>query len=307
MRPLTGRIDLVIINFMKRPVFYLVLTVLVIIITGCAEQQKDPDSALLQGVKISDLQPSFVPQLQPKILFRMYTFDIPAENISFVEDMFKILQTSSMRFVNYDAFRANGFAAGFGQIVIWDELGDKLRKANALGRGTNALTISSDVDDNIDVAGIGQKYTLFYVGTDGTVAGVGLAAGRIAWNIKAQPIAGQRGSAQVWIQPVFKSYKDERIAKLIGKKLSSQIDFESSGFQLVMGEGDFILMGPGQYDSQLSLDDLSLNLQGDFVDIEKPKDEQQNSFTLGDMFFKFHKKDGLVIRVYLIVFMGVRS
>jgi hypothetical protein len=74
-----------------------------------------------------------------------------------------------------------------------------------------------------------------------------------------------------------------------------------------MGEGDFILIGPGQYDGHLSLDNLSLDLQGDFVDIEKPKDEQQNSFTLGDMFFKFHKKDGPVIRVYLIVFMGVRS
>jgi hypothetical protein len=237
----------------------------------------------------------------------MYTFDIPAENTSSVEDMFKILRISPMRFVNYDAFRANGFAAGFGKIVIWDELGDELRKARALGRGTNALIISNDVDDNIDIARIGEEHTVFYVGTDGTIAGAGLAAGRIAWNIKAQPIAGQRGSAQVWIQPVFKSYKDERIAKLIGKKLSSQIDFESSGFQLVMGEGDFILMGPGQYDSQLSLDNLSLDLQGDFVDIEKPKDEQQDNFTLGNMFFKFHKKDGPVIRVYLIVFMGVRS
>lgn len=298
---------MVIINFMKRPVFYFVLTVLVIIISGCAKPRKNSDSALLQGVKISDLQPSFVPQLQPKIHFRMYTFDIPAENISSVEDMFKILQISPMRFVNYDAFRANGFAAGFGQIVIWDELGDKLRKASALGRGTNALTISSDADDNIDIARIGEEYTIFYVGTDGTIAEAGLAAGRIAWNIKAQPIAGQRGTAQVWIQPVFKSYKDERIAKLIGKKLSSQIEFESSGFQLVMGEGDFILMGPGQYDSRLSLDNLSLDLQGDPADIAKPKDERQNSFTLGNMFFKFHKKDGPVIRVYLIVFVGVTS
>jgi len=298
---------MVIINFMKRPVFYFVLTALVIIIAGCAQQQKDPDSSLLQGVKLSDLQPSFVPQLQPKIHFRMYTFDIPAENISSVEDMFKILRTSPMRFVNYDAFRTNGFAAGFGRIVIWDELGDKLRKAGALGRGTNALTISNDPDDNIDIAKIGEEHSIFYAGTDGTIAGVSLAAGRIAWNIKAQPNTDQRGSAQVRIQPVFKSYKDERIAQLTGKKRSSQTEFESSGFQLVMGEGDFILMGPGQYDGHLSLDNLSLDLQGDFVDIEKPKDEQQNSFTLGNMFFKFHKKDGPVIRVYLIVFMGVRS
>ena len=292
---------------MKRPVFYFVLTALVIMIIGCAESQKDIDSSLLKGVKLSDLKPTVVPQLQPEIHFRMYTFDIPTENISSVENMFKILRITPMRFVNYDAFRTNGFAAGFGQIVIWDQLGDELRKARALGRGTNVLIISGDADDNIDIARIGEELSIFYVGTDGTIAEAGLAAGRIAWNIKAQPIAGQRGTAQVRIQPVFKSYKDERIAKLAGKKVSNQIEFESSGFQLVMGEGDFVLMGPGQYDSKLSLDNLSLNLQGDFVDIEKSKDEQKDNFTLGDMFFKFHKKDGPVIRLYLIVFMGVKS
>lgn len=306
LNPLTGKGNIVIINFMKREVFYFVLTVLVIIITGCAQQQKDPDLALLEGVKFSDLKSSVVPQLKLKMAFQMYAFDIPAENSSSVEDMFKILRTSPMHFVNYDAFRANGFAAGFGKIVIWDELGDKLRKAQALGRGTNALIISNEAEDNIDIASIGEEHTIFYAGTDGTVAGVDLAAGIIAWNIKAQPIVDQKGSAQVRIQPVFRSYKDERIARLTGKERSDLLEFESSRFELVMGEGDFILMGPGQYDSHLSVDDLTLDLERDFIDISKPKDQQQDNLTLGNMFFKFYKKDKPVIRVYLVIFMGVR-
>ncbi len=298
---------MVIIIFMKRPVFYFVLAVIVVIIAGCIEQQKEPESSLLEGVKIYDLKQKFVPQLEPKIYFRMYTFDIPAENVSSVEDMFSILRTSPINFVNYDAFRANGFAVGFGKIVIWDEVGDKLRNAGALGKGTNALTISHEADDNIDIASVGREQSIFYAGTDGTITGVSLASGIIAWNIKAQPIADQRGSAQVRIQPVFRSYRNERIAKLTGKKRSSQTEFESSGFQLVMGEGDFILMGPGQYSGHLSLDNLTLDLQGDLVDIDKPKDAQQNNLTLGNMFFKFHKNDAPVIRVYLFVFMGVRD
>ena len=238
----------------------LISSMVIAVLTGCHPPKQT--SAFWQQVKITDLSPlhsvkETETQLLKTINFNIYTFEIPAENITVMDSIWEMLYTEPIQFNNYDTFIANSFLVGFGQIQMWNKIADLLRKGN--GRKTEVTSlISTDGQSNdVIVSQLQDEHTIFYVSTEGVMEGVAIGPGQLSLRIKARKIAGRRGICRVEVTPVFVSPTLEVIPQLDNNAKSGDFAFASVGFKVNMSPGDFVLIGSRKYHShQITLDSL---------------------------------------------------
>lgn len=256
------------------------------LLTGCSAPEKN--KPIWEQIKIGDLAPS--PDAKPPwgrlvktINFVIHTFEIPAENISALDDIWQILPgshfaknrkmgalyTKPLRFNDYNAFKANSFSVGFGQRRMLNKIADSLYNADAKKVKTVSLLLPDGQDKDLAIKRLDNEQTIFYISTAGSMEGATVGPGKLALRIKAEKIPGSRGVCDVDTKPVFSSPI---------RKKSSDFLFTPLGFKLKMSPGDFVFLGPQKFIShQITLDSL-------FFSRPKPKP---------------------VIRAYLIVCTGI--
>lgn len=212
----------------------------------------EEDEAMRKGLKIGDLAPSprdKRPGIQSlkTINFNVYIYEMPAENITALDEIWQMLYKEPLRFVDYEAFGANSFSVGFGQVQMWSEVtrlldaggGRKVRRVSLLLPGGQA--------DDVAIAGLPREQTIFYIATDGSMDGRSIGPGRLGVRMKAEKIPGLRGVCNVNAWPVFTSPVRSAIPQLADRAKSHEFIFTSAGFGLKMSPGDFFLLGPEKY------------------------------------------------------------
>ncbi len=227
-----------------------------LLLTGCNSPEKN--EPIWQHIKIGDIAPSHSNkqpggQLLKTISFDVYIFEIPAENISALDDIWQVLHTKQLQFNDYDAFAANSFSAGFGQIRMWNEAANLLRAGGAKKVKTVSLLLADGQADDLPIARLYRKQTIFYVSTDNSIEGATVGPGELALRIKAENIPGSRGVYNVNAQPVFPSPIRSAIPQLAAREKSGEFLFTSAGFGLKMSPGDFVFLGPEKYTDQITL------------------------------------------------------
>ena len=250
-----------------------------ILLTGCNAPEKDKDEAIWEQVKIGDLAPSPnakrpSSQLLKTINFKVYIFEIPAENISTLDDIWATLYTEPLRFNNSDAFKANSFLVGFGQVQMWDKIADLLRTAGGEKIETVSLLLPDGQANDLTIARLHNEQTIFHISTAGSMEGVTIGPGKLALRIKAEKIPGSRGVCNVVMLPVFSPPIKRAFSQSATREKSAEFPFTPAGFKLKMSPGDFVFLGPGKYIS--------------------------HQITLGSLFFS-RPKPKPVVRTYLIV------
>lgn len=241
-----------------------VFSCLAALVTGCGGSEIEP---IWSQVKIGDLAPVQGPeregeQLSKAAIFDVYIIDIPAENISVLDDVWPKLSTNRLRFNDYDGFKSNSFSAGFGEDQMWSEIRDLLVGAGGKKIKTVSLLLPDDHADNVTIARLDKK-TIFYVSTGGSMEGVTVGPGTLGLGIKAKKIPGSRGVCDVTIQPIFLPQRRSSIPLLAGRTESGEFLFTSAGFRLKMSPADFVFLGPEQYiDNQITLGGLFFSRPG---------------------------------------------
>lgn len=223
-------------------------------LTGCnGSEQEEP---IWEKVKITDLAP--LPdgqqsnyQLLKTINFNVYFFEIPAENIRTLDDIWPTLHAQPLQFSDYQAFVANSFLAGYGQIPMWNKAAESLRAVDGIQANTISLLLPDGQSNDVAVAGLAREQTVFYISKKGAMEGATIGPGRFSLRIKAEKIPGSRGVCRMSAMPVFSPPRRSRIPLLTTREKSGELPFTSMGFSLRMGPGDFVLLGPGKYDSGL--------------------------------------------------------
>ena len=255
-----------------------VLGCLGLLLTGCAGSKKD--RPIWERVKITDLLPSESNE-QPgierlkTINFDVYVFEIPAEKIGSLTDVWQMLYTKPLRFNDYEAFKANLFLAGFGQDEMFDKVNDLLRAAGAKKAETVLLLLTDGQPNDLPIAKLSGEQTVFYVSTKGSMEGVTIGPGALVLWIKADKIPGSRGVCSVKAQPVFGSPIRIPLPDSAAYEKSNEMVFTTVGFELKMSPGDFFLLGPGKYVS--------------------------NQITLSSLFFSKRNERRAVLRMFLFV------
>ena len=236
------------------------LSWVVTFLVGC--EAPEEDKPIWEQVKIGDLLPIHSGKRPSEgslkiINFDLYVFEMPAENIGVLADIWQILYAQPFRFDDYDAFAANSFSVGFGQIQMWDEIGGLLDAGGAKMMPTVSLLLADGQSSDVTIRSLYGEQPVFYISSGGSMKGVTIGPGKLALRIKAEKIPGLRGVCNVRVHPVFSPPVTSSIPQLAARAKAGELPFISAGFRLKMSPGDFFLLGPEKYISdQISLGSL---------------------------------------------------
>ena len=224
---------------------------------GCnASEEGEP---IWQRVKLGDLAPPHngkqdESQSLKTINFNVYIFEMPAENITVLDDIWQILYTSPFQFNDYDAFCSNSFLVGFGPRAIANLIADLLRAAGGKRIQTVSVLLPDGQTNDVTIARLYRKQPIFYVSANGSTEGATIGPGKLALRIKAEKVAGLRGLCNVSAQPIFTSPVRSAVPELAARTKFNEYPFTSAGFGLKMGPGDIFFLGPEKYiDGQVTL------------------------------------------------------
>jgi hypothetical protein len=208
-------------------------------LTSCSGSGKD--KTIWEQVKINDLAPSRAGsqpgnQSLKTMNFSVYTFEIPAENISVLNNIWQMLDTKPLRFNNHTAFTANSFSIGLGQLQIWNKIADLLLNAGGKRIDTTLLLLPDDQPENVTISRLTDKQTVFYLSGIGSTEKTAIGPGTIVLRIKPEKVPAQKGVCEMSVLPVFVS-----VSKM------SEFHFDPLGFSVEMSPGDFVFLGPERY------------------------------------------------------------
>jgi len=263
-------------------------------VIGCtpAEKQKP----IWEKVKIGDIAPTQTGKLPVKPLktinFDAYIFEIPAENVGKLKDIWQTLYTKPLRFNNFNAFKANWFSVRFGQIEMWNKTLDSLRAAGGQKVVKVSLLLPDGQPSDLAVTSLDSQQNISYVSGDGSRETAAIGPGVLVLRIKAQKIPASRDVCNVIAYPVFSPPINTSVPQLAARARLRQLLFDCTGFGLKMSPGDFVALMPEKYVSdQTALGGLFFS---------KPE---------GSMFFSETERKlperKLAVRVFLLVCTGI--
>jgi len=235
---------------MTRFVQIMLLSCAGLVLTGCNGVQRD--EPVWQRLKITDLAPSGNikrphRQLLKTINFSVYIFEMPAENIGALDEIWPMLYTKPLKFDSSYAFGANSFLAGFGQLPMWNKIADLLAAAGGKKVQTFLLLLADGQADDITITGLRDERTIYYISPTGSMEDAKVGTGRLSLRIKADKIAGSRGLCRMSALPVFARLRRSRILQLAKHEKLGDFLFTTCRFASKMGPGDFVLLGPAEY------------------------------------------------------------
>lgn len=219
-------------------------------LAGCNEGEKSVP--LWEQVKVRDIAPSQSSkqpgsQVLKTINFDVHIFEVPAEDISKLNNIWRMLNNGPLRCRSYKAFRANSFFVRFGKVQIWDKIVEQIRRAG----GHKVMTISLLLPDNqaeaVTVAGLNSREKVYYVSTKGTTQAATIGPGILTLQIRAAKVRGSSGACNVICQPVFSVPISSPVPELAARAKRHEFRFASAAFGLKMSPGEFIFLGPDRY------------------------------------------------------------
>jgi len=222
---------------------------------GCrSSEQSEPKP---EQIKIGDIAPSRSDQqpatdLLNTVNFDVYIFEIPAENISKLNDAWQILYLKPLLFTNYNAFRANSFMVRFGQMQIWQRVNDLLRAADGQKIATVSLLLPDGQTNDLIVTELNSKQSISFIAANGSGQGATIGPGNLVLRIKAEKIPEARGVCKLIAYPVFTVPIISSIPELVARAKLREFVFFSAAFGLKMGPGDFVVLAPERYISDQS-------------------------------------------------------
>ncbi|MBN1392444.1 MAG: hypothetical protein JW947_06530 [Sedimentisphaerales bacterium] len=221
-----------------------------ILLISCNTPSKE--KPIWEQVKIRDLRSlsdadSPADRLLKTINLDIHIFEIPGEDANTLNVVWQMMYAKPLQFNDFDAFKANSFSVGFGQIQMWDTIANVLRDAGGKQIETVSLLLPDGETSDFPVARLNSEHTVFYISSGGSMEGATIGPGRLALRIKVEKILGSRGVCKVTALPVFPSLMTSPIPQLAEQAKSAEFLFTSAGFSLKMSPGDFVLLGPQKY------------------------------------------------------------
>src|SRR4030042_1384873 len=134
-----------------------------LILAGCTEPAS---KAMWDNVKIGDLAPSKPGPGEQQIKtanIDVHIYEVPAENVEKLEDVWESLYTRGVRFYSYQAFAGNLFRVGFGKRFGWSGMEDLLRAAGGKRMAKIALLLPDGQPQDITVTGLGRPGRVSFV------------------------------------------------------------------------------------------------------------------------------------------------
>jgi hypothetical protein len=225
------------------------VSLLLLSLPGCNNQHQD--QPIWQQIKIGDLAPAQDPNQTSRLLkgvgVKVFVIEMPADNFEDLDRIWEVMYKQPFLLANPGAFKANSFAAGFGQIHMWHAIAQLLDKAHAKRVATRTMLLAHGQTNDHEVIPLPTEQTVFYVDNEGSRTGIRLGPGKLVLRIRAEQVPGIRGLSAVTAQMVFVPPGRILLPFLARQANANEFEFVPAGFKLRMSPGDFFLLGPVAY------------------------------------------------------------
>ncbi len=150
---------------MVRVVIRAVLVLLFVLLAGC----KEPEGrSFWDDVKIIDLNAAESEKVSGERLLRTANFDVhiyevPAENVGKLDDVWEELYDKGLKFYNYRAFTGNLFRVGMGKRFGWSGVNDLLRDAGGKRMAKIALLLADGECQDVHATGLDRPEEISFV------------------------------------------------------------------------------------------------------------------------------------------------
>ncbi len=280
---------------MRRLLSIAILTAALAAAAGCETSSKQ-EIPIWQEIKIGDLAPKGGERPQAKFLvtarFDIHVFDLPADNVEKLEDLWRMLSAKPIRTNSYSAFAQNSFRVRLGRVEMWDGLLGLLKEAGVQKAATNALGVGDDAPTDLPIAELPRPCTISFAAANLLWQQAKVEPGRLVLRLYAEPIAGARGVRKIVAYPVHAPAVSSAIPELEARLREGEFHFASAAFAAQMGPGDLLVLGPNQYSAErMTLGGLVFNEPQDvlFIDPEKSVPPERKP----------------AVRVYVLVCAGI--
>jgi hypothetical protein len=133
---------------------------------------------------------------------------------------------------------------------MWNEVYSLLLDADSKKIAKTLLMLTDNQTEDITIAGISSPRTIFFKSIYGSREGANVGPGVLILRIKTQKVPSSRGVTDVTAYPVFSPpITRSTIPELDARVKRREFTFSSAAFGLKMSPGDFILLGPKEYNS----------------------------------------------------------
>jgi hypothetical protein len=262
---------------------------------GCTPQPPKEKPAA-ENIRLGDLAPKNSPSRQARIstaaTIEIHTFDLPAENVGRLDDLWEALSTKSIWMTNYNSFRQNSFRVRSGRIEAWQKILDFLTKAGAQKVGVATLTVNDKDPTDWPIAN--SPPMISFVDEAALRQKINVGLGQLALRLQTEPVPGVRGVRKLIAYPVHAIPMSSAIPKLQAKIKEGEFIFNSVAFAAQMSLGDLLVLAPGEYTGE------RLTLGGLFFNKAEP-------VAFRDPAARQLPKRGPAVRVWVLVCAGVQD
>ncbi|MBN1796567.1 MAG: hypothetical protein JW804_07835 [Sedimentisphaerales bacterium] len=220
--------------------FYLLFT-----LTGCETQQPQQNTPSTQGLKITDLAPIDNDDIDYNLKtmnFDIITLEIPAENLSMLDEIWPALYTKPITLANTFSYKGNAFQTAFGEIQMWKQVGEIIDSAQAQQSSRSRFLMTMEKTENFIIKNLIKPIDIYYLNASLSPEILTEQTGRISLNFKADKPLGTRGVCSLLITPTL--ITDKPAPSKDSTPDTDKNPFEHLGLIAKMTPGDFLLIGP---------------------------------------------------------------
>jgi hypothetical protein len=248
---------------MARLVQILFLCSAIMLPADCADNKQETQT---KGIKIGDLA-STGRRVQPKVLhttnIEVISYELPAENIASLDDIWQMLEPGSLRYNDSDSFAANGLRAATGKFATFDKVSEMLKSANATKLPTTSLLMSDNQPELLHITRIPHKTIIPYIDRQRAVRNAEVGPGIVGLQVLARQILSSsmspgtdrtsssavsiRQLASIRVTPAILA-ETEGVAPALAERIrESDLQINSAGISAIMKPGDFVMLCPREY------------------------------------------------------------
>jgi len=226
---------------------------------------------------VQDLKPSNSYQFQTRIIFEIVTFEVPAGRVKDIAPALASFGQAEVRFRDKTYFSTNGLSLFRGSSEAGDKLTSQLRFLEAQRTMRSDLMTIDKADELFSTAAFSVERHIFSTNYEDHTVGKMFLPGQIGWLI-TPTLTIRRDVIGAAMMPVYMSLGGSNIRLAAGQKEYDTI-FERGRVELLMREGDFVVLAPTRLTTQTTLDKMLFGADG--------------------------KKD--TMRLYVIIFFGTQQ
>lgn len=182
--------------------------------------------------------------------FDVHIYELPADNLGKLDDIWAGLQERGLTFYNYRAFAGNLFRAAVGRQFSWSRLDDLIKDLGGKRMAIISVLLPDGRSEDLRITGLDRPQEISFIDRDLLRDKVLIGPGIVNLRLIGRQVPGIRGACQIVGYPVFTVPMASAAGPMAEFAKQQEVQFKAAGFGLKISPDEFVVLGPAKYVSE---------------------------------------------------------